>query len=301
MIDKSRFIVVWHIPMNWLRTASIGIIMGLADLVPGVSGGTIAFISGIYEKLIASISHFNGCLLRYLFTGKFKEARVHINGGFILPLLAWVILAIALGSGVMSRAMDTHPLAVQMFFVGMIVMSVIALMREYKLDTWWLVGLFIAGLLAGTVLVQVFEFTLPATLWGLLIAGFFGSMAMILPGISGSYILLILWAYERVIDHVDGFVDGLRAFDRTMMSDHIWPLFAVVGGVVLGLVIMSNILKWMLGKWHNQVILFLLGLMTGALPAIIPSVGAMQANWMLATTWFILGVALVLGFFWWKE
>jgi len=283
--------------MNHLRTIVTWFCMGLADLIPWVSWGTIAFISGLYERLITSISHFDKKFLHHLFSGKIKKLWYHIDGWFLVALFWGILLAIAIWSWVISWALASHPVLVNSFFVWLVLMSILMLLRDYPFRTRQLVVLFVAWLVFWNMLTSTLQFTLPWGLLGLFFAWVLGSIAMVLPWISWSYILLIVWAYERVINHIDGLVEWLKAMDSVVLWTHIWPVVSIGLWVVLWIVVMSKILKWALKKWHNQIILFLIGLMTGALPTLVPDMDEIKAQWALVSVCFVVGVVLIWMFF----
>lgn len=286
--------------MNHLRTILTGFCMGLADLVPWISWWTIAFISGLYEKLITSISNFDKKFFTYLFKGKWWKMRNHVNWTFLVALFGWAFLAIALWSWVLEWALWAYPVLIKVFFLGLVVASIIALLREYPLVKWSHVWLFIGGLVVWSLLVNFLNVTIPWWNIGLFIAWLVWSVAMILPWISGSYILLLIGAYDRVIENIDGLIDGIKAMDMTFASQYIIPVLLLMLWIVIGLLLMGRVLKRLLSKWHDSIIIFLIGLMTGALPAIIPPLYQFQTKIIWSVIRFLIWAGIVWGFFSWK-
>ncbi len=230
--------------------------MGGADVVPGVSGGTIAFISGIYEELLDSINSINLPALRLLFNRKFADFWAHINGNFLVTLFSGIFLSLFSLASVISYLMNNEPLALWSFFFGLIFISSILVFKRIH---HWSVGS-VAGAIIGGIVGYYFTMFSPIeTNNGLVYVFFSGAIAisaMILPGISGSYILLILGKYEFIIDAVKE------------MKISIIIVFAL--GCAVGLLSFSRLISWILKKYHNIAIAILAGFMLGSLNKIWP-------------------------------
>ena len=230
--------------------------MGLADLVPGVSGGTMAFIFGIYDKLISSIKTITSETMRFAFMFKIRKAWGTFPASFLLPLALGMLVAIFVFANAVSYLLDTQALLIWSFFFGLIIGSVYLVKKRvihwsYGRYLSLLSGALLTFFLAGLTAPQQFDSNLY-----LFFAGAIAFCAMILPGISGSLILILLGAYETVLQ---------AASDRNLIP----LLFLAVGGFV-GLGLFSRLLSWLLRHYHDIVVTFLIGLMIGSLRKIWP-------------------------------
>ncbi|MDW3210969.1 MAG: DUF368 domain-containing protein [Reichenbachiella sp.] len=233
-----------------------GIGMGSADVVPGVSGGTIAFITGIYEELLNSINSFDAEAFRLLFSFKLKEFWSKINGSFLLPLVSGILLSAVSLAKIITFLLDKHPIQIWSFFFGLIIISSISVAKE--ITKWNLVTALscISGVLIAYVITVVTPSTTPNELWFVFISGAIAICAMILPGISGSFILLILGKYAFIMS-------ALKNLDTAVI--------AVFGsGCIIGLFTFSRLIAWFLKKFHNYAIALLAGFMIGSLNKIWP-------------------------------
>ena len=243
--------------MNWPWSVTAkGFAMGVADLVPGVSGGTVAFIAGIYDPLLNSLSALSGEGFKALTRGKFGEAWKAINGPFLLALVLGIGAAIASLASPLHWLLEHEPTLLRAFFVGLVATSVPLMAKHVKgwgLDTWvWgAIGCAVAGFI--TSLPPLVQSDHPALLMG---AGALAICAMLLPGISGSFLLLILGAYAPVLLAV-------KTLDV--------PKIAAFGtGAVLGLLTFSRALKWLLAVHRRQALSVLTGFLVGSLQALWP-------------------------------
>ena len=179
-----------------------GCAMGMADVVPGVSGGTIAFISGIYEELIESIKSVDATALRLLGTLRLKEFWRHINGRFLLPVLLGIAIAIFSLARLMTYLLTNHPIAIWSFFFGLIVAS--ALLVAKQIGRWRVqtVAACLIGAAAAWWITVATPAETPDTRWFILLSGAIAICAMILPGISGAFILLLLGKYQFIMQAV---------------------------------------------------------------------------------------------------
>jgi putative membrane protein len=241
-----------------------GMAMGAADIVPGVSGGTIAFISGIYEELLGSISAIKFSLLKQLKEEGIASVWKAINGNFLTALFLGIFMSIlSLAKGI-KWLLENEPILLWSFFFGLVLASIIYIIKqitEWKVGSY--VGLVIAAGLAyyiTTLNPLVSENSSPLFLF---LAGAFAICAMILPGISGAFILVLLGAYKPVLTAVNN-----RDF---------FTVAAVGWGAVVGLLSFSKILKWSFKNYHNQTLAALTGFIIGSLNKIWP--------WKLTLTW----------------
>lgn len=233
-----------------------GMGMGAADVVPGVSGGTIAFITGIYEELINSIKSINLKALKLFFTGKFVEFWKAINGTFLLSVLLGIGISIfSLAKG-LEYLLTHYPILVWSFFFGLIVASAIYVARSIKK---WNIGSIVSAII-GTAVAYGITIISPAeantAYWFVFVSGMIAICAMILPGISGSFILVLLGMYKFIL----GAVGDLN----------IAVLLTFVMGAAIGIISFSNVLSWLLRKYHDLTIAMLAGFMVGSLNKVWP-------------------------------
>jgi putative membrane protein len=242
--------------IDYLIISFKGLAMGAADAVPGVSGGTIAFISGIYEELIATISNVNISLFKTLFKNGIKVFWKQLNGNFILALLIGIVISFVSFMRLAKYLIEFHPILIWSFFFGLIVASIFFVGKQI---TKWNTAT-IAALIIGTIAAYYIT-TLPSLTDNesslfLFIAGGIAICAMILPGISGSFILVILGAYKTLSD-------AIHDFDFKKLA-----LF--VFGALVGLLSFSRILKWLFKHYHNITLAILTGFILGSLNKIWP-------------------------------
>ncbi|WP_033316641.1 DUF368 domain-containing protein [Pontibacter roseus] len=233
-----------------------GMSMGAADVVPGVSGGTIAFISGIYEELLESIRSVNGEALRLISRFDIKGFWKHINGSFLVVLLAGVLTSILSLSNLVVYLLATYPILVWGFFFGLIVASVVVVAKKI---THWRPGTVLFGLIGAVIAYYItvaVPMQTPEAHWFIFIAGAIAICAMILPGISGSFLLLLMAKYEFIMN-------ALKEFKLDIIL-----VFGI--GCVTGLLTFSHVLNWMLKKYHNVTVAMLTGFMLGSLNKVWP-------------------------------
>ncbi|MFO7999283.1 MAG: DUF368 domain-containing protein [Bacteroidales bacterium] len=230
--------------------------MGAADVIPGVSGGTIAFITGIYEELVNSIKSINAKLFKILFTQGVGAAWRHINGGFLIAVLGGILISLFSLAKLLSYLLANHQLLVWAFFFGLIVGSAIYVGRKIK--TWDLLTAIM--LLAGTIIAYYITISTPATttdaLWFVFISGCIAICAMILPGISGAFILLLLGKYEYMLN--------------ALKDVKVLVLGAFALGCLIGIVSFSHVISWLFKKYPNATMALLSGFMIGSLNKLWP-------------------------------
>ena len=237
-----------------------GVAMGAADVVPGVSGGTIAFISGIYEQLLDAIGSFNLTALKVLRTRGVAAFWQYIQGTFLSVLLSGILLSIATFARLLTYLLNHHPLLVWGFFFGLIVASVVYIWRQIPLRslTCWIalvVGTGAVMLIAFAPHLHIPEGSLPHPLY-IFGAGALAICAMILPGISGSFVLLLLGIYPVILDAV---VDA-----------NWWVLALFVAGCATGLLVFSRFLRWLLEHFYSLTLSVLTGFLVGSLVVVWP-------------------------------
>ncbi len=235
---------------------SKGIAMGAADVVPGVSGGTIAFITGIYEELINSIKSINIKSLKLLLQGKLCAFWTAINGNFLLSVLIGIGISVLSLARFLKYLLDHHPILVWSFFFGLIVASAIYILRHIQKWTPAVVIAGIAGIAVAYAITEITPAEANTTYWFIFLSGAIAICAMILPGISGSFILVLLGMYKFILDAVGNLQLGI--------------LFIFIAGAVTGIISFSNVLSWLLKKYHNVTIAVLAGFMVGSLNKVWP-------------------------------
>ena len=249
---------------EYILTAVKGACMGAADVIPGVSGGTIAFIMGIYDKFVASLAAINAEAVKLFFTGKFKEFWRHINGGFLLSLVVGIGVSVISLATVMQTLLSDFPIQTWAFFFGLIVASSIFILRG--ISGWSLreILFLIGGILLGVTICTLSPTQTPDALWFIFLSGAIAICAMILPGISGSFILLILGKYQYILGAVSDLVAGQNIAGNLLIIG----VFAI--GAVVGILSFSKFLHWLLSRWHKQTLIILAGFIIGSLVKIWP-------------------------------
>jgi len=250
--------------LQYLIISLKGIAMGAADVVPGVSGGTIAFISGIYEELLTSISSVNLKTLKVLKFEGLKAAWKTINGNFLIALLIGIFISIASLAKLISWLLENKPILVWSFFFGLVLASILYIGKQITRWNLLTIFLFIVGALIAyyitTLQPLVTENSSPLFIF---LAGSIAICAMILPGISGSFILVLLGAYKPVLDAIHNKDFKLLAILAT--------------GAIVGLLFFSKILKWLFNHYRNFTLAMLTGFILGSLNKIWP--------WKQPLTW----------------
>ena len=233
-----------------------GLAMGAADVVPGVSGGTIAFVSGIYIELLNSINAINVQAFRLLKSEGIGTAWAHINGNFLVVLLAGILTSLFSLANLMQFLLVEHPLPLWSFFTGLIIGSVIYLLRQNPPRRRVEQLMFVLGVVIAYGISIAPAVALEGTHLTMFLAGTIALCAMILPGISGSFILVLLGLYPVFIGAVANFrLDILILF---------------AAGGVIGLMLFSRLLSWLLSRYQILVISIMCGFLVGSLNAIWP-------------------------------
>lgn len=258
--------------LDSIKLAFKGAAMGVAEVIPGVSGGTIAFITGIYERLIEAIKSVDGEFLKMVTSGKVKSAWTHVDGPFLLVLVAGMAVGIVAGVFGVSNLMENHPEELWGFFFGLILAS----------------ALYIGNQVGGWSPAKILYFALGAALaYGITIispvegssnplyvfmCGVIAISALILPGVSGSFMLLLLGIYTVVIGTVKHFLTTFDISDLVIIG-------AFAAGCVVGLATFSRVLSWLFKNYHNETLALLTGVMIGSLNKIWP--------WRIPNKWML--------------
>ncbi len=230
--------------------------MGAADVVPGVSGGTIAFITGIYEELIHSIKSFDLEAIKLFFSGKWKSFWSHINGTFLLSLFGGIFISVITLAKLLEYTLHEYPIHIWSFFFGLILVSSYVVARKVKQWDYSKFMAIVIGLGAAFYVTSVTPTQTPDDSWFILLSGALASCAMILPGISGSFILLLLGKYEFALQAVN--------------EMDITALLLLGAGAAIGLISFAKLLSWLFSKYHDITIAVLAGFMLGSLNKIWP-------------------------------
>ena len=247
--------------IDYLIISLKGMAMGAADVVPGVSGGTIAFISGIYEELIESLNNINSSIFNELRSKGIKHSWKKLNGPFLISLMSGVLISIfSLAKGV-EWLLEYHPILLWAFFFGLVAASIVYISKQIKTTLWGLAGLklFLAITIGGSI--AYFITTLnpiessDSNLF-LFFAGALAICAMILPGISGAFILVIIGAYSPVLEAIS--------------NRDIKTILIIGTGSIVGLLSFSKLLKWLFESYNQLTLAVLTGFMIGSLNKIWP-------------------------------
>lgn len=247
-----------------------GIAMGAADVVPGVSGGTIAFISGIYEELIESIDNVKLGVFKVWKQKGFKSAWTSINGNFLLALFSGIAISILSLAKVIKWLLHNEPILLWSFFFGLVLASILYIGRQIKSWTPKILTAIIITSILSYYITLAEPFASPDSPIYLLFCGFIAIIAMILPGISGAFILLILGAYETAINTVNNLVEGITTGNLNMLKEAFLNFFMLGIGAIIGLKVFSKVLNWMFKHQKNLTLAILTGFMIGSLNKIWP-------------------------------
>ncbi|WP_010201677.1 DUF368 domain-containing protein [Psychrobacter sp. PAMC 21119] len=307
-LDASTVPVRTDRPKQLLGVYVRGMAMGAADIVPGVSGGTIALIAGIYERLINALSSIGPNLWQiFRQEGGIKGLVAvwrQVDATFLLCLLLGIATSFLTLAGMIKHLLDNEPLLIWSFFFGLVVATVFILLSEIKR---WNIGravLFIIGIVTAVTISSLPLLTTTPSLPYLFFAGAIAICAMILPGISGSFILLLMGAYDTVLEAV-------HTHDFTI-------IFTVMAGMATGLLLFTRALKWLLSRYYQATLALLTGFIAGSLVKVWPwkvdALGSLNseaitnvmpwqyptgAHWLSTVGLMLLGAILVSLLSWW--
>ena len=270
-----------------LIVALKGFFMGAANVVPGVSGGTIALNTGIYKEIVDALGSLTQKeTWKALFKGDFKGFWKQVHGTFLFWLAIGVVLSVFSLAKLMTYVLEHHPVQTWAFFFGLIVASAILMFKDIK--GWGIREILftLGGVALGLVVCTLSPTETPDNWLFIFLCGAIAVCTMILPGISGSFILVIMGKYDFIMQAI---------------ADLDWPVLIVFGlGCVVGILAFAKFLHWLLGRFEKQTMLVLLGFVLGSLVKVWPwsndSVKALpDPQYGAAALWCVLGVALVLG------
>ncbi|MEZ4838032.1 DUF368 domain-containing protein [Flavobacterium sp.] len=255
---------------DYLLITLKGMAMGAADVVPGVSGGTIAFISGIYQELIDTINKVDLTFFSAWKKNGFKIAWQQINGSFLVALVTGIAVSILSLSKVITHLLATQPILVWSFFFGLVIASIYFVGKQitkFNLTTWLF---FIIGTIISYYITIAEPVASPESYFYLFVSGFIAIIAMILPGVSGAFILLLMGSYAVVIGTINQFREAITALNWQLLGQAILRLGTFAIGAILGLKLFSKILHWMFDNHRNATLALLTGFMLGSLNKVWP-------------------------------
>ena len=257
--------------MQYLVIFIKGMMMGAADIIPGISGGTVALITGIYEKLLKSINSISWKTIVQVKKNGLKFVWKKINGRFLLTLLSGIITSILLFSWILEWLFKNESIALWSFFFGILLASFIFLIKieiQKKTISFFslLIGIFLSY--------QITKIT-PSSIqtvspWYIFVTGFFGITAMILPGISGAYILLLMGVYQTILSNIRQAQQLIFSFNKEVLIDVAQVLGIFFLGIIFGIKFFTKFLTFILENYRRYTMSFLIGLMIGSLNKIWP-------------------------------
>ncbi|MGB5981589.1 MAG: DUF368 domain-containing protein [Nonlabens sp.] len=255
---------------NRLTVALKGLMMGAADVVPGVSGGTIAFITGIYEELIKTIDGIDLGMFRDFFKIGFSATVKKYNLGFLLALAAGILVSVVSLSKIITLLLRTEPVLLWAFFFGLVLASVLYIGKQ--ISTWNIpvVVAIIIGTAVSYYITIAEPLGSPESWWYIIFSGFIAIIAMILPGVSGAFLLLLLGSYKTILGSISGLAEAISSGDWAAAWTFMQNLLLFAVGCVLGLKLFSRILTWLFENYKNLTLALLTGFMIGSLNKLWP-------------------------------
>ncbi|MCF0166158.1 MAG: DUF368 domain-containing protein [Bacteroidales bacterium] len=246
-----------------LMTALKGVAMGAANVIPGVSGGTIALMTGIFTRLIESIKSFDGKALKLIFTGRWAEFWKKVDGTFLTMVIIGVLVSTLTFAKLMQYLMEVSPVALWSFFFGLIVASAIYVLRDVPKWSVWSAKALLLGVLIGGGVCLLSPARTPDQMWFIFLCGAVSICAMILPGLSGSFVLMLMGKYEYIVTTVvaDLFKDFLH---------NMYVMIVFMAGALVGIISFSHLLSWLLKRFYSVSICLLSGFMIGSLVRVWP-------------------------------
>lgn len=259
-----------------------GVAMGLGDSVPGISGGTIAVITKIYDELIFSIRAVDVVACRLLIGGRFKALWQHINGTFLLLLAAGILSGLLLSANTVLFLLENYFAPLMAFFIGMVISSSWLLKDEFSVAAWQNLLALSLGLLLAVSIAFISPRSADLSLPYIFFSGAIAISAMILPGLSGAFILLLLGVYEYILGALLGF--DLPTIVTFML------------GCVIGLIAFSRVLSWLLRTHHQLSYAFITGMLLGSVSALWPwQLGAGYPMLLPAAAALVFGALIVVS------
>ena len=284
-----------------------GIFMGIADIVPGVSGGTIAFILGIYDEFIFSLSKISVSSLIKLKNQGFLVFWNEINGAFLLKLFSGILTGVSTFTYLIDWLINNRPIPLWAFFIGLLLSSSLFIFKKIVNPNINLLLFFIFGILISFTITQINPNSENDSISGpyLFLSSLIAISAMILPGISGAYILILFGTYSEVISTIKGFLIILLKQDFNNLKIILYKISIIGFGIISGILIFSKFFKWLIVKYHDKTLVFMIGLMLGGISkiwpwqqneeSVLPHNYSGEKEILLSLFFFILGILLILG------
>ncbi len=247
-----------------------GMAMGIAEVIPGVSGGTIAFITGIYKRLLDSIKNINYKAIKLLFKGEVREFWKRVDGEFLITIFGGMAIGLLSGVFVISYLLKNHIEPLWGFFFGLIIASVIYIGKQVKKWNFYSFLILLLGIVFAYFLVAMHPMEGNRAYWYVFFSGLIAISALIMPGISGSFMLLILGMYTIIIPEVK-----ILLTDRSLDSFLILAVFGT--GMIVGLFTFARVMSWAFKQHEQKTLIILTGFMIGSLYKIWP--------WRIALSW----------------
>jgi len=284
-----------------------GLIMGVSDLVPGISGGTIAFILGIYEEFIFSLSKLSISSIKKLKNEGFFVFWNQINGSFLLKLFSGILIGLSLFTYLIDWLINNYKIPLWAFFLGVLISSVFIILKKIKRKKPFHLLLFIIGVLISFSISQITPSAQSGSINApyLFFSSFIAISAMMLPGISGAYILILFGTYSEVISVFKGLLSILVLQEYPDLNIILYKSFVIFSGIISGILIFSKFIKWLLLKYYDNTLVILIGLILGGLSKIWPWQENGEIVWpydfsgenylIISIILFIVGITLILG------
>jgi len=261
-----------------------GLFIGAVDWVPGVSGGTIAFITGVYKELLHSLKSIDLSLLALFFKRKWGIFWKQLNGWFLLALGCGILTSVFSIAKLLQYLIKAYPIPVWSLFTGLVIAAAIYVLKSLKKWNVWNMVFLLASILLAVIICRLTPTQTPDDYWFVFITGAIAISAMLMPGISGAFVMLLMGKYEFILAAVDGlFWDVLLVF---------------AAGAVVGIVLFSRFLYWMLDKYYDKMVCLMAGFMLGSVEKLWPGNHAEligQSAFFSVVIFVILGFVFVFG------
>jgi len=255
---------------DYVVISAKGFCMGAADIVPGVSGGTMAFILGIYQELIDAVRSIDTQLIKSVLKFRVKEVLEKFPWRFVGALLSGLFFAVLLLSHFLKHQLDANPGKVLGFFFGLVLASIVTVARRGKPWNPARIGLAAVAAAVAYLIVGLVPVETPDAYWFVFLCGVIAFCALILPGISGSFMLLLMGKYQYILGNVNGLKSALKAMDVSAVIHHALPLTVLALGGIVGLMSICRLLGWLMKEHYLPTLAVLTGLMIGSLRKVWP-------------------------------
>ena len=230
--------------------------MGVADVIPGMSGGSVAFITGIYSEMVHALRSIDREAFELVTKKRFHDCWTKINGNFLVALFAGIVTSLLTIARVITHLQTRYPILVWSFVFGLVLISALLVLRDIKKWNVGVVAAFFCGALASYGITLLSPVQTPASIWFIFLTGLLSVSALLIPGLSGAFILLLLGKYQYMVN--------------ALISFNIVPILVFLGGCVVGLIGFSRFLTWTLDNYRNATVALLTGFMLGSLNKVWP-------------------------------